>query len=268
MEIDASFAGTIPSKYDRYLGPLLFEPYAKDLAKRISEMKPRSVLEVACGTGIVTRKLRASLPRSTSITATDLSDSMIATARQLVAVQGIEWRQADAQDLPFSSQSVDVVVSQFGMMFFPEKELAAREAFRVLKPGGAFLFNVWNPLSENPLVGMAHRAVRNYIEGDVPAFFDIPFSYHDPDTIERMLNNAGFNQCSIQNLKLSGSSPRASDAAIGLLEGNPIVLQINELAPGKLPEIRESLTKSIKAECGEPVKSALSALVVKAIRPR
>lgn len=142
---DSKFAGSIPALYDRYLGPLIFEPYAADLAQRLSGLKHGSVLEIAAGTGILTWELARTLPHDVAIVATDLNQPMLdfASAKRYHP-RAITWQQANALDLPFENESFDVVVCQFGVMFFPDKSAAYREILRVLKPGGLFLFSVWD----------------------------------------------------------------------------------------------------------------------------
>ena len=141
MTTDAVFAGSIPSVYDRYLGPVIFEPYAQDLANRLSTLNAERVLETAAGTGIVTRALVSSLAPNVSIVATDLNQPMLDHAAKAVSSSCVSWQKADAQALPFPDGAFDAVVCQFGVMFFPDKQQAYREARRVLKPGGHFIFN-------------------------------------------------------------------------------------------------------------------------------
>jgi ubiquinone/menaquinone biosynthesis C-methylase UbiE len=147
---DKLFAGSVPEIYDRLLVPLIFESYALDLAGRLAEAGPRDVLETAAGTGVLTRALAARLPGEARIVATDLNQPMLdrATARQ-PSDGRIAWRQADALALPFPDEGFDAVACQFGAMFFPDKVRGYEEARRVLKPGGRFLFNVWDRISEN-----------------------------------------------------------------------------------------------------------------------
>ena len=109
------------------------------------------LLETACGTGILTRALAARLPEAVAITATDLNEPMLDFARLQPSGGRVAWRQADAQALPFSDGTFDAVVCQFGVMFFPDKQRAYREVFRLLKPGGRFLFSVWDRLETNDL---------------------------------------------------------------------------------------------------------------------
>ena len=141
-ETDVVFAGSIPALYDRYLGPIIFEPYATILAARVAGMDPRRVLETAAGTGIVTRELVRILPNTTAITATDLNQPMVDFAAGKIVAEKVSWRQADAQSLPFEDDAFDAVVCQFGVMFFPDRLAAYREVQRVLKPGGHFVFTV------------------------------------------------------------------------------------------------------------------------------
>jgi ubiquinone/menaquinone biosynthesis C-methylase UbiE len=152
IDVSAAFRGSVPELYTRYAGPVFFAPYAAELAGRIKGMTSGRLLETACGTGIVTRALAAALPNTVAIAATDLNQPMIDFAKLQPGSERIRWEQADAQDLPFPDQTFEVVVCQFGVMFFPNKEKAYREALRVLKPGGRFFFTVWDRVETIGLV--------------------------------------------------------------------------------------------------------------------
>ena len=149
----AEFSGSVPGFYDRYLGPVLFEPYAVDLVSRLPGGDRLRVLEIACGTGIVTRRLRESLGESATLVATDLNEAMVSHARAAVPAAGIDWQQADAQALVFDDGAFDVVVCQFGFMFLPDKVQGFREARRVLASGGVLFANVWHSMEANPVAG-------------------------------------------------------------------------------------------------------------------
>jgi len=155
---DSVFTGSIPALYDRHLGPLLFMPYAADLARRLADIKTGSVLETAAGTGIVTQALAAALPPAVELVATDLNQAMIDFAAAKPGMKRISFRQADATKLPFADASFDAVVCQYGVMFFPDRVAGYREARRVLKPGGRFLFNVWDSLAHNPVTAVVSTA--------------------------------------------------------------------------------------------------------------
>ena len=146
---DKVFAGSIPEIYDRFMVPLIFEPYALDLAQRIAALAPADVLETAAGTGVLTRALAARLQPSVRIVASDLNQPMLDQAAKRLAGRAVEWKQADALALPFADRSFDVVACQFGAMFFPDRVQGYREARRVLKPGGRFMFNVWDDIRHN-----------------------------------------------------------------------------------------------------------------------
>ena len=178
---DKAFIGSIPELYDRLMVPLIFEPYAADLATRVAAAAPRAVLETAAGTGVVTRALASRLPADVQITATDLNQPMLnyAMARQS-GDKRISWKQADALALPFDDQSFDVVVCEFGAMFFPDKVQGYKEARRVLKPGGRLLFNVWDKISENDFAHTIAQALAEVFPDDPPRFMArTPHGYHD-----------------------------------------------------------------------------------------
>lgn len=267
-EANATFAGSIPENYDRFLGPILFEPYAVDLVSRLVISKDASVLELACGTGIVTRRLLDRLGPGAKLLATDLNDAMLDYARaRFGAGDAVEWKQADATDLPFADQSFEAAVCQFGLMFFPDKERAVRETFRVLKPGGTFLFNVWDAIEQNDLPYTAHEVVSKFFADNPPDFYNVPFSFHDPETIRTLLSTAGFDDIHLTLLPLEALAASALDAAKGLLHGNPIITAIRERDESRIPEIETALASAIAARFGaEPVRARMQALICRARR--
>src|SRR6266404_3100770 len=260
---NAQFAGSIPAAYDRYLGPIFFQPYAEDLAARLNVDASSSVLELACGTGILTRVLRDRLPASVRLVATDLNEPMIQNAaRKFKQDEAVEWQQADASRLPFADESFDAVVCQFGIMFVPDKALSAREALRVLKPGGVFLFNVWDALEHNDLGRIAHETIASFFEKDPPTFYQVPFGYHDQGEIKRLLAEAGFRDVRIDVVAKVGGASRAEDAAQGLVRGNPVAVAITERDPSLLPVITNAVGNALKKQFGATVRAPMRALVV------
>lgn len=272
MASDAHFVGSIPETYHRHLGPLLFEPYAADLAGRLElPASPTArVLELAAGTGILTRHLRERLPAGASLVASDLNQPMLEVAgANLGATAGVEWRQADATELPFSPETFDAVVCQFGLMFFPDRARAAREAARVLKPGGQLLFNVWDSLERNPLGRIAHETIARFFPSEPPDFYKVPFGLYDPAAIRTLLESAGFEEVRHLSVPFVEQAPSAEHAAIGLVRGNPILLAIRERGMAEPDEIVAAVAAALAKAFGDwPLRVPMQAHVFTARRGR
>ena len=265
---NAQFDGSIPELYDRYLGPLLFEPYAVDLARRLAKLRPRNVLEVAAGTGIVTRRLLEALPRGSRLTVTDLNEPMLEHARRRVGEDSrLSWRQADALDLPFDDGAFDSVVCQFGLMFFPDKAQGMREFHRVLSPGGHLLLNVWDSLDHNPLGAVTHATIGAFFPVDPPEFYKTPFGFHDVAELRNVAADAGFGDVEIETLAFEAMSPSATEAAKGLVRGNPVVNAIRERAPERLEDIERRTGQQLAERYGSrPLRIPMQAHVMTAAK--
>ncbi|HEU5408072.1 MAG TPA: class I SAM-dependent methyltransferase, partial [Nitrospira sp.] len=187
--------------YDRHLGPVLFEPYAIDLARHVANCTTGSVLEMACGTGIVTRQLRAHLKPSVTLTATDINPGMLDYAqKKLNATDGITWKQTDIADLPFLDASFNVAACQFGLMFVQHKDRAFREMRRVLVTGGLLAFTVWDRMEDYPWGIIAHEIVGGFFPENPPQFFKAPCSFYDVDVLRKLLAANGFDKVNIQKI--------------------------------------------------------------------
>lgn len=262
-----AFTGSVPEKYDRYLGQYIFEPYAKGLAGRVRQSGVTTVLEIACGTGRVTSHLRKALLPGARLVATDLNADMIAIARKMVPDQGIEWVVADALELPFEDGCFDVVVCQFGLMFVPDKARAMDEMYRVLKPGGQILLSTWDKLEHNPAFFLADQIVSKYFPEEPPLFFHVPYSMHDEKELASLFERAGFRDHRISLVKDMGRSDSAADAATGMLEGTPIYSTINKRDPSILPVIKKELEEELGKRFGKaPMNSAMQAWVVEGVK--
>lgn len=249
IESDKVFAGSVPENYDRYMVPLIFAPYAADMAERVAALSPSTVLEIAAGTGVVTRALAQKLSPTARYTVTDLNQPMLhyAASRQ-PPDDRIAWHQADAMALPFADASFDVVCCQFGAMFFPDRPAAYREARRVLKPNGHFLFSVWDRIEENVFADDVTNTLARMFPDDPPRFLArTPHGYHDTALIRRDLEEAGFSRIAIETrAEVSrASSPRIP--AVAYCQGTLLRNEIETRAPGKLDAATDAAT-SVLAE--------------------
>lgn len=264
---DSVFAGSIPGLYDRYLGPLLFEPYAGEVARRAASQKPKRLLEVAAGTGIVTEALHEALPKA-EIVATDLNPAMLDVAAQRVRSDKVSFQPADALHLPFDNDSFDLVVSQFGIMFYPDKVKGNAEARRVLRDGGKYVAVVWDRLDQNPASRIAHESVADLYPGDPPSFLArTPFGYADIATIERDMRLAGFETIECETVRLESRAVTANDAATGLVAGCPLRGEVEARdAEGLDPAIIAAAHALRNLERDGRLESHLSAHVVTATK--
>jgi ubiquinone/menaquinone biosynthesis C-methylase UbiE len=263
---DTLFAGSIPNLYDRLLVPPIFEPYARDLAERVSATKPQLVLETAAGTGAVTRALASSLADA-RIVATDLNQPMLdhAKARQSGNTR-IEWKQADALALPFEDRTFDVVACQFGAMFFPDKVRGYREALRVLKPGGRFFFNIWDRIEESEFADVVIQALAPVFPRDPPRFLArTPHGYCDRDRIREELNTAGFDTVSIETVDARSKGPSALDVAIAFCQGTPLRNEIESRGAPSLEEATQHAAKALTERFGaKAIDGRMRAIVMTA----
>ena len=264
---NAAFVGSVPENYDRYLGPAFFAPYAEDIVARVPMRDGISVLETACGSGIVTKHLRKALPGSARLVATDLNEGMVALARQKLGAEAVEWEVADAMSLPFADGSFDAVVFQFGLMFMPDKAVAVREAHRVLKPGGKFLFNVWDSMKENDFSRLAHHTILSFFTDDPPRFFEIPYGFYDQALTRDLLGDVGFQDINTTAVDLTSVSPSATAAARGLIQGTPVFVAVKERDASRIPALTEAVAAALERECGSaPCRGRMRAFVWEATR--
>jgi SAM-dependent methyltransferase len=231
---DTRFSGSIPELYDSYLVPMIFEPYAADLAKRVAAHRPSCVLEIAAGTGAVTRMMAHALPMDVDLVATDLSQPMLDRAMAIGIPRPVTWQQADASLLPFDDASFDSVVCQFGVMFFPDKVRAFSEARRVLRPGGVLLFNVWDRIEENEFAHTVTAALARLFPEDPPLFMvRTPHGYFDFEVISRDLADAGFSAAPrFETIAARSRATSARVAAIAYCQGTPVRNEIEARGAG------------------------------------
>jgi SAM-dependent methyltransferase len=249
------FAGSVPRIYSTLLVPILFAPYARDLADRLAPRTPSRVLEIAAGTGVLTRELASRLPARTAIVATDRSRPMLDQASAIPIARSVEWREADAQQLPFEDGSFEAVVCQFGVMFFPDKAKAFGEARRVLRPGGVYLFTVWDRLADNELAETVQSALASLFPDDPPRFMErTPHGYHDRAIIAEDLRRGGFADSEappeIVTLALRSRARSARDAAVAFCQGTPLRDELAARDPARIEEATGAAAEAIARRFG------------------
>lgn len=264
------FTGSVPEAYDAFMVPLLFQPYADRLAalaagRPAARLPSHDVLEVAAGTGVLSRALGAALPDA-EITATDVSPDMLEVAARHPTPGRLTYRRADAGALPFADASFDLVVSQFGIMFFPDRVGALAQFRRVLRPGGEVLVLTWDSLAANPLVDAAFTAIGELVPGQREFVGTGPHGYHDPARLRADAEAAGLRVDSCAPMRLTVTAPSARDVAVAFTLGSPVraALQQHGMDPGPVVDAAEA---AVRVRFGDgPVSAELSALLLSGTR--
>jgi SAM-dependent methyltransferase len=253
------WADAMPAAYDRWLVPTVFHPFAVDLARRVAAYAPDTVLELAAGTGVLTREL---LAVAGAVTATDLNAAMVDLGRR--GVPGADWRQADAARLPFGDARFDVVACQFGVMFFPDKPAAFAEVRRVLAPGGRLVLNTWAALDTHHFETALMNALGQVFPDDPPTFIaEVPHGYSDIDVLVSDLRAGGLHGAEITMVTVEGRAGSAADLALGYCTGTPLRAQIE--ARADLGAATTAVAQAMTAELGEgPVVGTMAAVVAEA----
>jgi ubiquinone/menaquinone biosynthesis C-methylase UbiE len=250
---EANFTGSVPEFYDRNLGPVIFEGYAAEMARKAAAHAPQRVLELAAGTGIVTRQLRRALPPESRLVATDLNPPMLDIARaKFTDRDDVAFRPADATALPFDDASFDLVVCQFGVMFFPDRPKSYREVRRVLAGAGRYLFSVWDALQHNPFGRVAFDAVARFFPGDPPQFYQVPFGHHRIDEIRAELSAAGFTDIRAHVLRREEPNVDPDAFARGLVLGNPLAEQIRARGTVRVETVIDGVAAALRDSLGLP----------------
>ena len=264
---DVVFVGSIPQLYDQNVGPTLMVPYAKDIANRLSYLRTGQLLETAAGTGIVTAALAGALP-GVEIIATDLNQPMLDHAASKPELGRVRFQQADALELPFDDRTFDAIVCQFGVMFFPDRRAAFREAHRTLKPGGRFIFNVWGSVDENPIVEATLAGLSKRYPSHESWFLErTPCGYRDPAIIQADLAAGGFANCRIETVVLQGVATSPTAVATGFCQGSPMRMEIEALDPTGLQEATQAAADAIAEKYGDgEFETTLCALVIETSR--
>lgn len=259
----AQFVGEIPIHYDQGLGPVIFEGFARDLARRAAEFNASRVLELAAGTGIVSRQLRDALAPEADLVVTDLNEPMLEIARSKFRDgEAAKFAPADAMQLDFPDNHFDLIVCQFGVMFFPDKVGAFREALRVLRPGGTYLFNVWKSMDDNPFSNIAFDITAELFSDNPPTFYRVPFSYPDPDVVAADMKAAGFEDIDFEPVDIQTPVNSWESFARGIVFGNPLIGEIQARGDTDPEDVRRSFEARCRNIWGdEPASMPISATV-------
>jgi ubiquinone/menaquinone biosynthesis C-methylase UbiE len=258
----ARFSGSVVRHYDERLGPLFFEPYAIEVSSRIDPSKINAALELACGTGRVTRHLRNTLSPGTTLIASDISEDMLAIAKEKLQGENIDWRVIDAANLPFEDNSMDLVVCCFGYMFVPDRLKAFHEAFRVLRENGMLILTTWDQMKYNGASNVYRKAVKKYMGNNLPDSYKLPFSMHDETEIRQLVSEAGFKNITIERSEKKSVSESAAYTAEGLTQGGSIYNEIMQRNPDWVKAIRIEVEKELSGNYGgAPMIAPMSALI-------
>lgn len=263
--VDTAFTASVAQFYEQSMVPLIFEPYAVDLARRVAQAGPRRVLELAAGTGAVTRQLAVMLEPSADIVATDLNPAMLEEAARIGTVRPVQWRQADAMQLPFEDASFDAVACQFGVMFFPDRPGAYAEARRVLRQGGLFAFSAWGRIATSEFAEAVADALATLFPQDPPRFMErTPHGYHDPARIAQDLAAAGFtNTPAIETVAFTSRAALPRIAAVAYCHGTPWRGEIEARDPDGLERATQAAEAELARRFGDgPIEGRIEALVV------
>ncbi len=269
----APFAGDMVAKYDAVLGPVYFEPYSIETAERVAALHPLHVLETACGTGRATNHLRRKMSNTATLTATDVSEDMLqvaikkSDASDLLQRGSLKFLQADAASLPFDDDAFDVVVCQFGLMFFSNKLKAFQEAQRVLKKNGTFIFSIWDELSRNPVAAIARNILKEFFAEDAPVNLNVAFSMSDLVEIKQLLADSGFVNVTIDTVQKPCIAESADELSRYTVEGSTTSELIRRKDPAAVPVLREKITAATVQQFGDhPVKGTMQAIYITAMK--
>jgi len=266
---DKEFTGSIPEFYDTYLVPLIFDRYADDLAERAAALSPSAVLETAAGSGVVPRALAPRLGPEARYVVTDLNQPMLDHAASKQGTDDrLDWHQADALDLPFDDGTFDAVLCQFGVMFFPDQIQGYSEARRVLRPGGHYIFNVWDQISQNEFADIVTNTAAEIFADDPPSFLPrTPHGYHDVSAIKADLNAAGFSEISVETIEEVSRAPSSRHPAVAYCQGTPLRNEIEARDAAMLNSVTDAAAQAIAARYGEgQVAAKICAHVITAVK--
>ncbi len=266
-DTDKVFTDPIAEVYDTHLVPLIFEQYAADLAERTKELAPDTIVEIAAGSGVVTRAVAPALPRGARHVVTDLNPPMLDRAASVQpGPAGIEWTPADALDLPFEANTFDLALCQFGVMFFPDRVRAYSEARRVLRPGGSFVFNMWDRITENDFADVVTDALAARFPEEPPRFLPrTPHGHYDTEVFRSELRLAGFTDISVEPLAAISKAVSPDVPAVAYCQGTPLRNEVEALDADGLEEATNQAAQALASRFGDGrIEGRIRAFVITA----
>lgn len=235
-----TMTGSPPENYERYFVPTIGSAFATDLVEAAGLGPGDRILDVACGTGVVTRLAAERVGGHGSVTGLDINPGMLAVARS-VSNQSIQWREASAEDLPFDNGSFDVVLCSLGLEFVADKSRALGEIHRVLRPAGRLAINGVGPIP--PVFAALAEGLEHHVGADAASFVRQVFSFHDISEIQDLLDEAGFRDVEVQSTTLHIELPPARPSLWQYVHSTPMAAAV--AAIGK--EARASFEREVVA---------------------
>ena len=263
-----TFSGEAAKSYDQYLGPFLFEPSALMLSALVPPHYKGQVLELAAGTGRLTQHLVRRLANPAQLTVTDLNPDMLAIAEKKADHTGMRYQVEDMQQLSFADESFDLVICQYGVMFPPDKAKVFREMHRVLKPGGQMIFSTWDSTREIPFLTLLFDEILlPFFQTPDKTKYVVPFHMHHPEQLHELMEQAGFQQRSLEKIDLTGTAASPAELVQGFIYKHQMGHEIREQDPDAVERIAHLLEEEIGQRFGKgPVTCQLRCLVGIALR--
>jgi len=256
------FTSEDAENYDHYLGPVLFEPYGVYLASQIDTANLYSVLELACGTGRVTKHIANVLPPDVEFWATDLSSDMLAINKRRLQNENVKYKVEDIQNLSFPDNSFDLAICQFGTMFLPDKQKGFNEIYRILKPGGKLMCFTWDSTAQNPLFKLLiNELMLPYFEDEDNTRLLVPFLLNDPQQLTGWLQNAGFKNIKVETVVLNSGTATVENVKTGIYLKHPLGKAMKDKGMAAFEMVGQKFGEEIEKRFGSEVSFQQSALL-------
>lgn len=208
--------------YERYLVTAYFGAFAEALAAFAAPWPGERALDVACGTGALTRLLAERVGPSGHVTGLDLNAGMLTVARSLLDAPNVAWQEASALAMPFEDGVFDLVTCQQGLQFFPDRVAGLREMRRVLRPGGRLALSCWRSTEHNPVFKLLEEALARLVEHEAAML--PPFALGDREDLRRLAHEAGFTDVAVRIDGRLARFPSPAEMVRRILLGGPTML--------------------------------------------